>query len=97
MISVWAIFDPQSTNFQVMKSLGLIIPGTADYDATNPAAGDFYWRHLVGKLFAQGWDGFWLDSSEPEIAYPHGGQSDAELYDRSCSSATVRVIPTSFR
>ena len=82
MISVWAIFDPKSKNFQEMKSLGLTIPGTTDYDATNPAAGDFYWSHLVGKLAAQGWDGFWLDSSEPEIAYLHGGESDAELYDR---------------
>ena len=82
MISVWAIFDPKSQNFQQMKSLGLTIPGTTDYDATNPAAGDYYWNHLVGKLFAQGWDGFWLDSSEPEVAYLHGGESDAELYDK---------------
>ncbi|HEX5233946.1 MAG TPA: TIM-barrel domain-containing protein [Silvibacterium sp.] len=82
MISVWAIFDPQSKNFQQMKAQGLTIPGTTDYDATNPAAGDFYWRHLIGKLFAQGWDGFWLDSSEPEAAYLHGGESDAELYDK---------------
>lgn len=82
MISVWAMFDPQSKNFQKMKSLGLTIPGTTDYDATNPGAGDYYWSHLVGKLFAQGWDGFWLDSSEPEVAYLHGGESDAELYDK---------------
>jgi alpha-D-xyloside xylohydrolase len=82
MISVWAMFDPKSENFQQMKSLGLTIPGTTDYDATNPAAGDYYWSHLVGRLFAQGWDGFWLDSSEPEVAYLHGGESDAELYDR---------------
>jgi len=82
MISVWAVFDPKSQNFQQMKSLGLTIPGTTDYDATNPAAGDFYWNNLVGRLFAQGWDGFWLDSSEPEVAYLHGGESDAELYNR---------------
>lgn len=82
MLSVWAMFNPQSQNFQEMKSRGLTIPGTTDYDATNPAAGDFYWKHLVGKLFAQGWDAFWLDSSEPEVAYPHGGESDASLEDR---------------
>ena len=82
MLSVWAVFNPQSKNFQEMKQRGLIIPGTTDYDATNPAAGTFYWNHLVGKLFAQGWDAFWLDSSEPEIAYPHGGESDASLEDR---------------
>ncbi len=82
MLSVWGVFNPESKNFQEMKARGLTIPGTTDYDATNPAAGDFYWNHLVGKLFAQGWDAFWLDSSEPEKAYPHGGQSDAALANK---------------
>jgi len=82
MISVWATFDPQSNNYERMKSLGYIVPGTTTYDATNPKAGDFYWNHLVGKLFAQGWDAFWLDSSEPEIAFLHGGESDTELYSK---------------
>jgi len=82
MISVWATFDPKSENYGKMKALGYMIPGTTTYDATNPAARDYYWKNLVGKLFAQGWDGFWLDSSEPEVAYLHGGESDAELYNR---------------
>ena len=34
----------------------------------------------MGKLFAQGWDAFWLDSSEPEEAWPHVG--DAMLRDK---------------
>ena len=76
MISVWAKFDPRSQNFQEMQKLGYIVPGTDIYDATNPAARDFYWNHLMGKKFAEGWDGFWLDSSEPEI---HDGFSDAAL------------------
>lgn len=82
MVSVWAVFNPQSQNFQKLKSLGLAIPGTTDYDATNPAAGKFYWDNLLGKLAAQGWDAFWLDSSEPETAYTHGGESNASLYDK---------------
>lgn len=82
MLSVWATFDPKSKNYQEMKAKGMMIPGTTTYDATNPAAGAFYWSHLVGKEFAQGWDAFWLDSSEPEVAYPHGGESDAELQDK---------------
>ncbi|HEX3942357.1 MAG TPA: TIM-barrel domain-containing protein [Acidobacteriaceae bacterium] len=68
MISVWPVLSPQSNNYRAMLAKGYIIPGTTDYDATNPAAGDFYWNNLVGKLFAQGWDAFWLDSSEPEGA-----------------------------
>jgi alpha-D-xyloside xylohydrolase len=79
MVSVWAVFDPASKNWQEMKSAGYTIPDTTDYDATNPKAGDFYWDHLVGKEFAQGWDAFWMDSSEPEKQYPHGGQGDSVL------------------
>ncbi|MHB1021726.1 MAG: glycoside hydrolase family 31 protein [Acidobacteriaceae bacterium] len=82
MLSIWAVFNPESKNWQEMKKLGLTIPDTTDYDATNPAAGRFYWDHLVGKEFAQGWDAFWMDSSEPEKQYAHGGHSDATLADK---------------
>lgn len=76
MISVWAKFDPLSTNYQEMKQRGFIVPNADIYDATNPAARDYYWKQLMGVKFAEGWDAFWLDSSEPEI---WNGQSDAAL------------------
>jgi alpha-D-xyloside xylohydrolase len=78
MLSVWAILDPESTNYQQMKAHGFIIPGTTDYDPTNPGAGDFYWKNLIDREFAKGWDAFWLDSSEPEQGFGNG-QSDAVL------------------
>jgi alpha-D-xyloside xylohydrolase len=77
MISVWAMLDSTSKNFIEMRRLGLEVPGAQVYDPTNPAARDFFWNQLTGKLFAQGWDAFWLDSSEPEEAWPHSG--DASL------------------
>ncbi len=76
MISIWAKFDLRSQNYQEMKERGFVVPGTDIYDATNPAARDFYWEHLMGVKFVEGWDAFWLDSSEPEI---WNGQSDAIL------------------
>ena len=76
MISVWAKLDPAARNYREMKRLGLMIPGADVYDATNAAARDYYWDHLVGVKFREGWDAFWLDSSEPEI---WNGQSDAVL------------------
>ncbi len=76
MISVWAKFDTKSQNYSEMKRLGFIVPGTDIYDATNPAARDYYWKHLMGVKFAEGWDAFWLDSSEQEIWH---GQSAAVL------------------
>jgi alpha-D-xyloside xylohydrolase len=80
MLSVWAIFDPESKGFQEMQAKGMVIPKTTDYDPTNPAARDFYWNHLVGKEFAEGWDAFWLDSSEPEQGFGDG-RSGAVLAD----------------
>ncbi len=81
MISVWGVFDRESDTFKQMQAKNFIMPGTTDYDPTNPAARDFYWDNLMGKMFAQGWDGFWLDSSEPEG--PRG--SDATLEDTQLS------------
>ncbi len=82
IISVWAMMDPKSTNEQELARRNFIIPGTFDYDATNPAARDAYWNLLISPILAQGWDGFWLDSSEPEIL---NGRSDAVLFDKQLS------------
>jgi alpha-D-xyloside xylohydrolase len=75
MISAWALMDKTSENYKQLVEHGFEIPGTQLYDPTNPAAADFFWNNFVGKLFAQGWDAFWLDSSEPEEAYPHVGDA----------------------
>ncbi len=80
MISAWALMDSTAENFRQMAAKGLEIDNTQAYDPTNPAARDFFWNQFVGKLFAQGWDAFWLDSSEPEEAWPHLG--DAILRDK---------------
>ena len=75
MISLWGLMDESSANYKAVREQGLEIPGTHVYDSTNPKAGDFFWKNLAGKLFAQGWDAFWLDSSEPEESYPHWGDA----------------------
>jgi alpha-D-xyloside xylohydrolase len=75
MISVWGLFDPASENFKELAATNFDVPKAHVYDATNPAARDFYWNKLAGKLFAQGWDAFWLDSAEPEEYWPHMGDA----------------------
>lgn len=75
MISAWAMMDSTAENYKTMVQKGYEIPGAQVYDPTNPAAQDFFWNDFVGKLFAQGWDAFWLDSSEPEEAWPHIGDA----------------------
>jgi alpha-D-xyloside xylohydrolase len=80
MISVWGLMDETSKNYQEIKRRGFEIGDSHVYDPTNPAARDFFWSQLPGKLFAQGWDAFWLDSAEPEEHWPHSG--DASLRDK---------------
>jgi alpha-D-xyloside xylohydrolase len=75
MISVWGLMDKSSKNYQEIDRRGFEIPGTHVYDPTNPAARDFFWDQLAGKLFQQGWDAFWLDSAEPEEYWPHVGDA----------------------
>lgn len=75
MISVWGMMDPSSKTLQEVRRQGLEIPGTHVYDPTSPAARDLFWQRLAGKLFADGWDAFWLDSAEPEEYWPHGGDA----------------------
>jgi len=75
MISVWGLFDTQSENYGELTARHFDVPDAHVYDATNPKARDFYWDRLVGKLFSQGWDAFWLDSAEPEEYWPHMGDA----------------------
>jgi alpha-D-xyloside xylohydrolase len=81
MISVWGLLDPASETFKKLDAQHMLLADARVYDASNPEARDIYWQSLPGKLFAQGWDSFWLDSAEPEEYYPHGG--DAILATRN--------------
>ncbi len=80
MISVWGLLDPKSETYQVLDAKHELVADAHVYDATNPEARDIYWKHLPGKLLAEGWDAFWLDSAEPEEYWPHMG--DAMLRSR---------------
>lgn len=83
MLSVWGLFDPDSENFKEISAKHFDVYNAHVYDATNPAARDFYWKNLAGKLFDMGWDAFWLDSAEPEESWPHMG--DAILQNKHLS------------
>jgi alpha-D-xyloside xylohydrolase len=75
MISVWGQMDTTSKTFQEIQRRGFEIPGTHVYDPSSAEARDLYWNRLPGKLFADGWDAFWLDSAEPEEYWPHWGDA----------------------
>ena len=75
MLSVWGLFDTKAENYKQLDAGHLLVPNAHVYDATNSKGRDFYWNGLVSKLFAQGWDAFWLDSAEPEEYWPHMGDA----------------------
>ena len=37
------------------------------YDAFNPAANKLYWQYLKKGLYSKGLDGWWIDSTEPDV------------------------------
>ena len=73
MISVWGLLDPESETYRILDAKHLLIPGAHVYDPSSSEGRDIYWERLPGKLLAQGWDAFWLDSAEPEEYWPHMG------------------------
>jgi alpha-D-xyloside xylohydrolase len=71
-ISVWAGLGPDTPIHKEMEAKGFLFKPTGwagfkFYDAFNPAANDLYWKYLKEGLYAKGIDGWWLDSTEPDI------------------------------
>lgn len=76
MISVWPFFDPGTQTYAEMDKRGYFIArttvaafhpkGAALYDASNPAARQYYWKLMNNALFKIGADAWWLDTTEPE-------------------------------
>jgi len=75
MISTWGLIDPAAETYKKLDAENLLVPNARVYDASNPRARDVYWDNLTSKLFAQGWDSFWLDSAEPEEYWSHMGNA----------------------
>lgn len=77
LISVWAKFDQGSRNYDEMEAAGNLYPpiypnvypkGNAKwYDAFKPEARAMYWRQINEQIAVHGWDGWWLDGTEPEL------------------------------
>ncbi len=77
LISVWARFDLGLKNTEELEKAAALYPQTYPnvypkgegkwYDAFNPVGRQLYWRQIKEKLFIDGFDGWWLDASEPEL------------------------------
>lgn len=76
IISVWAKFEPGSDNYDELDKKGFLYPVTEIkgfdkearyYDAFSPEARELYWRQIKENLYVKGFDGWWLDATEPEL------------------------------
>jgi alpha-D-xyloside xylohydrolase len=72
MISIWCSFGPNTPVYKEMDKKGFLLPtvGWASFkyfDVYNPAARDLYWKYTNEGLFSKGIDGWWMDSTEPDI------------------------------
>ena len=78
IISVWPKFDVGSPNANELSASGALYQETIPYvfpkgkgqwyDPFSPVARKIYWREISRELFADGFDGWWLDASEPELS-----------------------------
>jgi alpha-D-xyloside xylohydrolase len=72
MISIWAGLGPDAPIFKDMDKRGYLFPtvgwaGFEYFDVYNPAATDLYWKYASEGLFSKGVDGWWMDSTEPDM------------------------------
>jgi alpha-D-xyloside xylohydrolase len=72
IISIWPALGPNTEIYANMKKHGYLYApvgwaGFRYYDAFNPAANQLYWKYLRNGLYSKGLDGWWIDSTEPDI------------------------------
>jgi alpha-D-xyloside xylohydrolase len=84
MISIWAGLGPDAPIYKEMDKNGYLFPtvgwaGFKYFDVYNPAATDLYWKYASKGLFSKGVDGWWMDSTEPDMV--NALTQDAEEYE----------------
>jgi len=73
IISIWPAIGPNTAFYKEMeKHPGFLFPtvGWAGFkyiDAYNPACMDLYCKYLNEGIYSKGLDGWWMDSTEPDV------------------------------
>ena len=98
IISVWCSFGTNTPQYAELDGMGAIFrdyrtwhPGSRAYDAWSAPARDVYWKHL-SRFGKYGFDGWWMDSTEPE---PMGFKQ--EDVDKAGTDIDVRTALGSMR
>ena len=72
IISIWPALGPNTKIYSEMLKKGYLYKpvgwaGFKYYDAYNPDANKVYCKYLDNGLYSKGLDGWWIDSSEPDV------------------------------
>jgi alpha-D-xyloside xylohydrolase len=72
IISIWPALGPKTPIYADMEAHNFLYKpvgwaGFKYYDAFNPEANRLYWKYLRGGLYSKGLDGWWIDSTEPDV------------------------------
>ena len=84
LISIWPNFGSDTKVYEDMSSKGYICPNTLCYDPFNEGARKLYWEYIKKTFFDAGFDGWWLDATEPET-----GKGWASFYTPFHSTKTA--------
>ncbi len=72
IISIWPALGPATEIYADMQKRGFLYnpvgwAGFKFYDAYNPTANKIYWDYLKKGIYSKGLDGWWIDSTEPDV------------------------------
>jgi alpha-D-xyloside xylohydrolase len=91
MISIWPNPSPLDPPGKELKDGGFTSAGTNYVDFFQPKAADVYFRNVWHYLGRHGMDGWWTDSTEPEVG-DWGGDTRPGDADQINVAALSRVI-----
>jgi len=80
IVSVWCSFGPNTSVYKEMGRNNYLLPtvGWAKFkyfDVYNPPANNLFWNYINKGFFSIGMDGWWMDSTEPDIVNANSKES----------------------
>jgi alpha-D-xyloside xylohydrolase len=72
IISIWPALGPNTKIYADMEKHGFLYEpigwaGFKYYDTFIPEANKLYWKYLRDGIYSKGFDGWWIDSTEPDV------------------------------
>jgi alpha-D-xyloside xylohydrolase len=72
IISIWPALGPNTEIYADMERNGFLYKpvgwaGFKYFDTYIPEANDLYWKYLRDGIYSKGLDGWWIDSTEPDV------------------------------